>query len=356
MKIAPMDLESRMERARQLGFTIPAYHGTNTQFNEFSLDHGLAKRMAGHAPHFSSSKEEAIGYAKLKGGKSHVLHVLLRVKKPFIRDWNTPISNETYKKIVGKESTHNTDLFGAAAIDDLYNNLQKKLYPNGAINNKVIWTKIYKKLISLGYDAIVTYRRPADYSEGFYDQYVVLDPKNVRSIDAAFNIENSESRHLREMAIPSENFKDDNSVHQFILSMTKIAKKRYRNSLYGGNCGTFALAMANILHDHNVQNIKIGFIVRDIDNEINDLQEAHDKETDFYHVVLEYNDKFYDGSGEVSKLQLLEFSIQEYGDDEPAFFSDCNFDDPIVNTCIEFDTNWSISISAFYNYLKTKLI
>lgn len=65
-----MDEESRMKRAKELGFNILAYHGTKANFNEFDLEKGKATRFSGHVPYFSDSKDEANGYAKdRKNGK-----------------------------------------------------------------------------------------------------------------------------------------------------------------------------------------------------------------------------------------------------------------------------------------------
>ena len=71
----PMDPASRMQRAKDMGFTVAAYHGTKAKFNEFDLEKGQPSVMGGYAPHFADDKSESRGYA---GRKGQVLHVLLR--------------------------------------------------------------------------------------------------------------------------------------------------------------------------------------------------------------------------------------------------------------------------------------
>ena len=102
----PMDPASRMQRARELGFVIRAYHGTGATFQAFDLNKGKANSVMGYAPHFADQKSEASGYAKERAGKgkSRTLQVLLRVHHPFIVDLNGPkrfISQEEYQQLVG---------------------------------------------------------------------------------------------------------------------------------------------------------------------------------------------------------------------------------------------------------------
>lgn len=54
----PMDKDSRMQRAKQLGFTIRAYHGTGAKFNEFDLEKGRGSVLTGHAPIFQQKKKK----------------------------------------------------------------------------------------------------------------------------------------------------------------------------------------------------------------------------------------------------------------------------------------------------------
>lgn len=102
----PMDTVSRMQRAKAMGFTIPAFHGTNAVFNAFDVEKGNVTGHRGYAPYFADKKAEAAGYAKsrrAKGEKAHVMHVLLRVRNPWIDTYDRPVGAAEYKKLVGRD-------------------------------------------------------------------------------------------------------------------------------------------------------------------------------------------------------------------------------------------------------------
>lgn len=223
----PVDDASRMQRAKELGFTIAAYHGTGMKFDEFDPEKNVRpSHTSGHAPHFAGKKAEANGYAKKRkaeGAKTmHVLHVLLRIKNPWNLNHDHPISVEEYTKIVGHPPKNKWDLFGSCAMQDAKREIGKSF---GLLDirggdkrptdqsyeqfvdeqdkilekiggNKRIWNELYKRLIRLGYDALIDPQTPADHSAGYYAKYVILDPKNVRSINARFDPAKSESRNL----------------------------------------------------------------------------------------------------------------------------------------------------------------
>lgn len=192
----PMDDASRMQRATELGFTIKAFHGTDSKFNEFDLEKGRSRQTTGFAPHFASKKAEANGYSKMAksmGKDVNVMHVLLRIKNPWNNNYDFPISKKTYVDVVGNEPESAHDLFGGRVIHDLKRVLSTK---HGAGNHHPCWVEIYRKLISLGYDAMVDDKTPGDHTSGYYGKYIVLDPKNIRSIHAAFDPAHSNSRNL----------------------------------------------------------------------------------------------------------------------------------------------------------------
>ena len=86
-----------------------------------------------------------------------------------------------------------------------------------------------------------------------------------------------------------------------IVELCKKVNKKHR--AFGGNCGSFALALAREL---SKQNIKCSLTVcSSIDEE--DLEEMNysprayeDFETDIYHVALYVGDTLVDGSGKIS--------------------------------------------------------
>ena len=226
----PMDESSRMARAKQLGFTIKAYHGTNMKFDEFDVEKGTANPLSGHGPHFTDSKTEAKGYAGRKKTSS-VLEVLLRVKKPFNISTGNPTfySVSDYKKLVGrapKDSKY--DVKGSNIIYDMrkaviekYANLPPTYNGHYDSNdeggpafkawkqkydqaweafggNKAVWIEIYKRLMKLGYDALYDPETGSDHDtkNHTYKKYIIFDAKNVRSINAAFDTAQSDSRNL----------------------------------------------------------------------------------------------------------------------------------------------------------------
>jgi hypothetical protein len=194
----PMDAKSRMQRAKEMGFTIRAYHGTGAQFKAFDLEKGTPHNGMGHAPYFSTVKAEAKGYAderKEAGLKTRLLEVLLRVKNPLQTNyWDSPISEADYEKIAGrpwKESDGKCNGFNA--MYTLKNTVGAQY---GWSDKRAIWTQIYRHLISLGYDALIDHNTPGDHHTGGYGKVVVFNPKNIRSIKARFDPAKSESSNL----------------------------------------------------------------------------------------------------------------------------------------------------------------
>ena len=61
----PRDRASRMARARELGFTVKAWHGTNSKFNEFDIERGKPHIVSGYAPHFADRRKEVFKLAPL---------------------------------------------------------------------------------------------------------------------------------------------------------------------------------------------------------------------------------------------------------------------------------------------------
>lgn len=198
----PMDAQSRMRRAAELGYTIKAYHGTEAKFNEFDMEKGKGNHF-GFAPFFADKKAEAKGYAdrrKEETGKGHLMSVLLRIKKPFIiKDTRGVMPNdyekagatippELYTLITGGQLPHETKreryMTGRDAIEhamDVHYN------ETGNYDRKAIWTKIYARLKSQGYDAIIWEGTPSDHSAGTYSKIVMLDMSGIRLTSAKFD-------------------------------------------------------------------------------------------------------------------------------------------------------------------------
>lgn len=146
MKI-PLDKQSRMIRAKELGFTTIAYHGTNQKFNEFELGKGKPHILSGYAPHFSNSNNESKGY----GGK--VLKCLLRINNPFKASYTINLSKSKFKSIVGRLPKDNDRMTTMDVLRELCNihGYERDRYED----KRKMWTLIYARLIELGYDSII---------------------------------------------------------------------------------------------------------------------------------------------------------------------------------------------------------
>jgi hypothetical protein len=199
-----MDPESRMARAKQQGFTVRAYHGTGGDIHEFSLDKGKPNRGGGHGPNFSDEAGEASGYAAKRheedGLPGNVVPVLLRMKKPFIVDFqDKTLTDQQFAKLTGGiksrwsgEHAHS----GRDVMDTLW-----KHYFDQTGDQKKAWEIVYAHFKKMGYDGFVFPDVPRDFNDGagrmtYHKKIVVFDPKNVRSIFAAFDPSKSESAEL----------------------------------------------------------------------------------------------------------------------------------------------------------------
>ena len=205
----PMDEASRMQRAKALGFSLKAYHGTGAAFDEFDLDKGTPSSGGGHAPHFADKRAEAKGYAKKT--KGHVLEVLLRTKNPYYvnsigptlpnanrepRDLYLDLGKEQLRKLMTvRMPKSDDDIEGWQKYKDEQKLTLDKVYNHD--NKKRIWNEVYKQLSDQGYDSIIWKDVPSDHFAGYYNKIVIFDPKNVRLISAAFDPAKSESKDLR---------------------------------------------------------------------------------------------------------------------------------------------------------------
>lgn len=195
----PMDTASRMQRAKELGFTIRAYHGTGAVFKAFDLEKGRPAMLSGYGPHFADQKAEASGYAaerKAEGKKTKVLDCLLRIRKPFVASYDNDLGAKEFRKIVGRLPDRKYRTYSSMdALRELssIHGYERDQYED----RRMMWTLIYKRLKELGYDAITFPNTLPDHSNDYYTKIVLFDTNNVRSITAAFDPAKSESSDLK---------------------------------------------------------------------------------------------------------------------------------------------------------------
>lgn len=64
--------------------------------------------------------------------------------------------------------------------------------------------------------------------------------------------------------------------------------------------------------------------------------------------MIEYNGKYYDGTGIVTPDTLLDIARDQYGDANPGWFTDADPFDPSIQQVIRSETNWNKAASSFY--------
>jgi len=142
-----------------------------------------------------------------------------------------------------------------------------------------------------------------------------------------------------------------------------IIKKMKKFNLFGGNCGTFALALGKYIQKKYKQEPTFVLATSMDCDEHGNLPDEDYKfldggDYDLYHVMLGYviNDimLLIDGSGIHNDWKYLEnFCKEEYNDKYPAIAyldkDDGNYSK--LSRIIRSNTNWSISDKDFYNYI-----
>lgn len=161
----PMDIESRMQRAKEQGFVTKGLHGTNADFMEFDKSKigATDTGTVGEGFYFAERPSMANRYAKGEGG--NVIPVLLKTDNPsYITNPSKDIPVELKAK--------------AGSPAQIRENLAQ--YSKDQSN----WLK------SQGNDSVIW-----DKGNGFNEK-MVLEPNQIRSINAAFDPDNKNSGNL----------------------------------------------------------------------------------------------------------------------------------------------------------------
>lgn len=138
----------------------------------------------------------------------------------------------------------------------------------------------------------------------------------------------------------------DDVNNSSILPLVHVLSRKFGpDNVHGGNCGTFAVAVAGLLADRDTV-VTIGILHSGEDNE--SAREISDNERDIYHVVIEQNGTLYDGTGRLSRAELNAIAHQQYSNPNPGYTGGLIYDSNSVLSAIRNDTNWTISYNKFY--------
>lgn len=137
-----------------------------------------------------------------------------------------------------------------------------------------------------------------------------------------------------------------------ISGLVTKCQQKYGKKLYGGNCGTFALALGSYLKDNGIESdvvIFSDFWSEDFD-EPSCAADISAAEPRVYHVALSVNGLLYDGDGIVTKDHILDWIESEYDDNE-IMVNNFPLESRGMETLINNDTDWSIPASKFYKFI-----
>tara|TARA_R110001632_G_scaffold214118_3_gene340757 strand:+ start:4226 stop:5140 length:915 start_codon:yes stop_codon:yes gene_type:complete len=167
------------DRAKALGFDTKTYHGTDKNFNQFDLSKsGSTSNMDGNLGIFTSNNPAvADSFAKFASYDNPINYPLLvRHKKSFV-----PNEYEDITRLVDK---HITSDYKPHILPDKFGGTRVRMMGD-IVNQK----NLQKSLTDKGYDSVNVKNTTMDSPDGktLIDQYVTLNPANIRSIFAKFN-------------------------------------------------------------------------------------------------------------------------------------------------------------------------
>jgi len=144
-----------------------------------------------------------------------------------------------------------------------------------------------------------------------------------------------------------------------VLALIKAAEKKFGfDSLSGGNCGTFAIALGKIMIESG-QDCDLFLMIGNVDLDEKPTQEQLEQgEYDFEHVLLhtKFNgrDIFYDVTGRIPFSKIQKYCLDFHEKNYSGYLSEGWLEvDEAGERIIRQNTDWSISVSTFYNFLKS---
>jgi hypothetical protein len=219
----PMDIASRMARAKEMGYNTPVYHGTNVKFNAFdSSKIGAHATGEGYGHYLATDKIVASGYSK--DGEKGVMDLLYKSQKPL--DSKAPTFNQAQtesilKQLLESEKTKYTDEVSSykdsylSNLVDTYSMDENRAIKEAAkilregnrdaVNQIAEISNLFgdKEMVvrsvynATGHDGI----KVKNFGEGG-DVYVAWFPENIRSVHAKFDPAKASSADLLAMRAP----------------------------------------------------------------------------------------------------------------------------------------------------------
>jgi hypothetical protein len=144
----------------------------------------------------------------------------------------------------------------------------------------------------------------------------------------------------------------ESSGKKNVLNLIKKASDYFgQDSLYGGNCGTFALALAEYINQPC-------YILIFCQNDFEDMEDVAitdliASEPRIYHCAVSIDGKIYDGDGSIDTNHIADWIFDEYDDDDPLLLRYPS-SEVKLDTLIGNDTDWNISVGVFLRFFKGK--
>lgn len=140
----------------------------------------------------------------------------------------------------------------------------------------------------------------------------------------------------------SEDVKLKDKILKFINQVGEYA--------FGGNCGMFAISLAEILQKYN-KDCNIVFCTNrddEFEDEQDPIQYFLYGEPDMYHVAIEIDGILYDGSGIINNNYLKNFVKEEYGRDYVCIDKlDYSSNKDNINKSVRYNTAYSNNPEAY---------
>ena len=141
------------------------------------------------------------------------------------------------------------------------------------------------------------------------------------------------------------------SVEEKIKKCYKTLKKV--GPVDGGNCAMAAIAIAKFLFEKGIV-VKLLFSTPEMDEEDDTIEDKLiNQEIELQHVVIQYDEKYFDGTGVTNKNKLVAIGRTQY-DKTPNFYSytfSNDFLEDFEKIAIS-NTDYIIHWQTFYNKLK----